>query len=82
MIMLTLKPRASRFRTRSRFHVSAIAARPTRSSPSKSPTSTPSPASAAADATYLRRWVAHQATTYNDLLKTIAAAPAALGERD
>ena len=72
MILLTLKPRAPR----SRFHISAVAPRPTRSSPSERPAPDP-----AADPTYLRRWVAHQATTYNDLLKTIAAAPAPHGKR-
>lgn len=72
MIMLTLKPRAPRSLARSRFHISAVSPRPTRSSTSQSPISAPAPA---ADPTYLRRWVAHQATTYNDLLKTIAAAP-------
>ena len=74
MIMLTLKPHATR--SFGPLHMSAVAPRPTRSPRSERPASAPS-----ADPTYLRRWVAHQATTYNDLLKTIAAAPPQPGKR-
>ena len=74
MIVPTLKPHA--IRSFVRFQTSAVAPRPTWSLSSKKPVSAPS-----ADPTYLRRWVAHQATTYNELLKTIAAAPPAPGKR-
>ncbi len=33
------------------------------------------------DSAYLRRWVAHQAATYADLLESIAAAPSPHGMR-
>jgi len=41
------------------------------------PTLTPCQAAVAVDGNsqYLRRWIAHQAVLYNDLLKTIASAP-------
>ena len=68
---------------RPRFRTSAARPRPQpiRQSGLRAP-ATPSDTAAPADATYLRRWIAHQATTYNNLLETIAAAPAPHGKRD
>ena len=65
MIATRLKSRDPR----TRFQASAFSPRPSGASRSWASTTL-------ADSAYLTRWVAHQATTYTNLLDAIAAAPA------
>ncbi len=78
-MMMTLKSRS----LRPRFQVLAEQPRPIRPAGSGI-LAIPADTDAPADSIILRRWIAHQAATYNSLLETIAAAstPASHGDRD